>query len=105
MDTFLQDIRHGLRFLTQHPASTVVGLLTLGLGIGATTAVFSVVDAVLRGPKEGIGVVQDVRHVGLDRPPTPKFYQPYRGVHSVYADRPPTLWCGPSATRSGSCPS
>src|SRR5712691_6576562 len=47
METFFKDLRFGVRSLLKRPGFTSIAVLTLALGIGACTAIFSVVDGVL----------------------------------------------------------
>src|SRR6185437_1575348 len=68
MHPVAQDVRYGVRLLWKTPGFTAIALMALALGIGATTAIFSVVDAVLLKPLP----FRDAGHllIVLERNPT-----------------------------------
>ena len=50
MSTLLQDVKYGVRLLLRSPALTIVAALSLALGIGANTTIFTLVNAILLNP-------------------------------------------------------
>jgi putative ABC transport system permease protein len=101
-DSVGRDLRYALRGLSRRPAFTFAAVVTLALGIGATTAIFSVVYSVLIKPlsyPDSHELVR-IRHVGDrgDIAATREMYFTYRAENRTFADV--GIWQGGSATLS-----
>src|SRR5688572_25463102 len=89
MDSIIKDIRYGVRGLLKHPGFTGIVVITLALGIGASTAIFSVVDSVLlrRLPyrnAERIVAIQEVTREGKRIQTTSGNFLDWRAQNSVF---------------------
>ncbi len=90
MDTLLKDIRYGLRSLWKRPGFTVVALITLALGIGANTAIFSLINAVLirplpfREPDRLVWSWGNIRNGGNRASVSPLDYLDYRHENQTF---------------------
>src|SRR5215467_3280402 len=93
METLLKDIRYGVRGLWKRPAFTAIAVLTLALGIGANTAIFSVVNAVLlrplqfRDPDRLVMIWEDASFAGFPRnTPAPANYVDWKAQSRIFED-------------------
>ena len=93
MENLLKDIRYGVRGLWKRPGFTVVAVLTLALGIGANTAIFSVVNAVLlrplqfRDPDRLVMIWEDAAFLGFPRnTPAPANYVDWKNQTHSFED-------------------
>jgi putative ABC transport system permease protein len=103
MDHLLQDIRFGWRLLWRSPGFTVAAVLALALGIGATTAVFSVLDRVVLRPlpypdPDRLAMVWEANDgTGLTHERiSPVNFGDYRGLSQVFEDA--AAWWYPQLT-------
>ena len=93
METIIKDIRYAIRGLLQRPGFTAIALITLALGIGANTAIFSVVNAVLlrplpfRDPEQLVIVWEDAAFAGFPRnTPAPANYADWKTQNQSFVD-------------------
>ena len=98
METLIKDIRYGIRGLWKRPGFTVVAVLTLALGIGANTAIFSVVNAVLlkplqfHDPERLVIIWEDATFAGFPRnTPAPANYVDWKTQTQSFADMAGTV--------------
>src|SRR5882724_6321687 len=103
MDTLLQDIRFGWRLLRRTPGFTISAVLALALGIGATTAIFSVLDRVVLQPlpypdPDRLAMVWEANDgKGLPHERlSPVNFVDYRGLSQVFEDA--AAWWYPQLT-------
>ncbi len=93
METLLRDIRYGIRSLLKYPGFTAIAIVTLALGIGANTAIFSLVSAVLLKPlpfpeaDHLVMVWEDASVVGFPRDDAaPGNYAEWKNQQTTFAD-------------------
>src|SRR2546430_2701609 len=93
VETCWQDLRFAARILRKSPVFTAVAVLTLTLGIGATTAIFGVVDAVLlrslpyRDPQRLVSIFEDMSSLGfLHKPLSAGTYVDLKAEKELFED-------------------
>ena len=108
METLIKDIRYGIRGLRKRPGFTFVAVLTLALGIGANTAIFSVVNAVLlkplafKDPDRLVIVWEDAAFAGFPRnTPAPANYYDWKSQNRSFEDMAATASASFNLTGDG----
>jgi putative ABC transport system permease protein len=92
METLLRDIRYGLRGLLKRPGFTIIALIALALGIGANTAIFSLVNAVLlrplpfAEPDRLVWVYGNIRNGGNRASVSPLDFLDYRAQNTTFEE-------------------
>ena len=106
MDTFLQDFSYGARMLIKSPGFALIAILTLALGIGANTAIFSVVNGVLLNPlpypqPEQLASIftkmPNFENASISYPN----FEDWRRMNRTFADMAAYRWSGFSLTGAG----
>ncbi len=108
METLWQDFRFGLRQLLNKPGFALIATLSLALGIGVNTAIFSLVDAVLLrplpfgDPDRLVMVWEDATKIGFPRnTPAPANYADWKAQNQVFEDMAALSWRSYNLTDEG----
>jgi hypothetical protein len=94
VDHFVQDLRYGVRALARNPGFTTAAIVSLALGIGANTAIFSIIDALLldslpvERPRELVLLNPDGIRNGWTAGSLTWSYQTYRGLRTASGSSP-----------------
>ena len=87
----IQDVRYALRMFSRNPAFTAIAVIALALGIGANTAIFSVVDAILlrplpyKNPEQLVMVWENATHLGFPKnTPSPANFIDWQKQNTVF---------------------
>jgi len=103
MKSVWHDLRYGVRILRKNLGISVISILTLALGIGATTVIFSVVDSVLLNPfpyKDADRLATPSISVGITRFPVPVFLN-FKEQNHTFEDLAALAYFNIRYTRSG----
>ena len=111
MNILWQDVRHGIRMLVKSPGVTVVAIVTLALGIGANTAIFTLINALLLNPLPGVDASRVVHAYTTDKRNTGGFNtflvtsflnaKDYREMNQVFAGLALTTFSGATLEVNG----
>jgi putative ABC transport system permease protein len=107
METLLKDLRYGTRMLLKRPGFTLVAIITLALGIGANTAIFSLINAVLirplpfRDPERLVWTWGNIRNGGNRASVSPLDYLDYRNQNQTFEEFAAMLSFPASANLTG----
>ena len=108
MMTLLQDLRYGLRMLARSPGFTLAAVVSLALGIGVNTAIFSLVNAVLLKPLPYpdagrlVMLWEDAAHIGFPQnTPAPANYVDWKAQTNSFEGMAATMWASFNLTGYG----